>query len=194
LKPKQENAALIRFNDALTSVEDVLSWLAVAILIAITLIVSGDVVMRYLFNRPFSWAYDLISFYLMAALFYAAVSRTFSLNAHIGVDLIQRRLPLRLRLLCQLVVGLLATGFFAIVVLTNFKTSLEDFVAKTAVVGEIPWPSWVSTCIVVVGSTVISVRLVLYVVQNMLALFGSVVAIDQLNSLHGGNSEGARGE
>lgn len=76
-----------RFDRALTFVEDVLAWAAVAVLVTITVIVSADVVMRYLLNRPFSWAYDLISLYLMAALFYLAVSRTFSLNAHIGVDL-----------------------------------------------------------------------------------------------------------
>lgn len=39
---------------------------------AVMMIVVGDVFMRYTFNRPFSWAYDLIALYLMAGLFYFA--------------------------------------------------------------------------------------------------------------------------
>ncbi len=183
-----------RIDRALTLVEDILAWAAVAVLITITLIVSSDVIMRYLFNRPFSWAYDLISLYLMAAVFYLAVSRAFSLNAHIGVDLVQTRIPKPIRLFCQLIVGVLSLMLFLIVGWVNFRSSLEDFLLETATVGEIPWPTWISTAIVVLGCTVISLRMAFYSVQNLLAFLGNPVALEQLDAVRRAQGEGVHAE
>ena len=171
-----------RLDAALTLVEDVLAWASVAILAAVAAIVSADVLMRYLFNQPFSWAYDLISIYLMGALFYFALSRAFSLNAHIGVDIVQRRLPRAARFLCQSIVGLLSLLLFQLILWVNFRTSLGDFLSDAAVVGEIPWPTWISTAIVVLGCAVISLRMVLYVMQNAMALLGNPDMIAQLEA------------
>ena len=44
--------------------------LALVMLFAVMMIVAADVFMRYVFNAPFSWAYDLISLYLMAGAFF----------------------------------------------------------------------------------------------------------------------------
>ena len=183
-----------RFDHALTTLEDVLAWAAVAVLVTITVIVSADVVMRYALNRPFSWAYDLISLYLMAALFYLAVSRTFSLNAHIGVDLLQNRAPKTIRLLCQMSSGVLSLMLFLVIVWVNFGSSVEDFWSGASSVGEIPWPSWVSTAIVVVGCAVMSLRMAFYSVQNLLALFGHPLALSQLDALRRAHGEGMRAE
>lgn len=183
-----------RIDRALTLVKDVLAWAAVAVLVTITLIVSADVIMRYLFNRPLSWAYDLISLYLMAALFYLAVSRAFSLNAHIGVDLVQSRIPKPIRLFCQVIVGVLSLLLFLMIAWVNFRSSLEDFLLATATVGEIPWPTWVSTAIVVVGCTVISLRMAFYSVQNLLALLGNLVALKQMDAFRRAQGEGVHAE
>ena len=50
----------------LGAIEKIASTIAAVFMFAIMIIVFGDVIMRYAFNRPFSWAYDLISLYLMA--------------------------------------------------------------------------------------------------------------------------------
>ena len=55
---------------ALAAIEKVTSAIAAALMFAIMIIVFSDVVMRYVFNRPFSWAYDLISIYVMAGVFF----------------------------------------------------------------------------------------------------------------------------
>jgi TRAP-type C4-dicarboxylate transport system permease small subunit len=178
-----------RIDRVLTLVEDILAWAAVAVLVTITLIVSSDVIMRYLFNRPFIWAYDLISLYLMAALFYLAVSRAFSLNAHIGVDLVQNRLPVPVRLFCQLIVGVLSLMLFLMVGWANFGSSLDDFLQGTATVGEIPWPTWISTAIVVLGCMVISLRMAFYSAQSLLALLGNPVALEQLDAFRRAQGE-----
>ena len=70
-----------------SSVERVAGVVAAVALAAIMFIATGDVAMRYVFNKPFAWAYDLISLYLMVALFYLVVSGTYAHHAHVAVDI-----------------------------------------------------------------------------------------------------------
>ena len=66
---------------------------------AIMIIVFSDVVMRYAFNRPFSWAYDLISLYLMAGIFFLVLSEAYTSRAHVSVDILQQKFsPAMIRL------------------------------------------------------------------------------------------------
>ena len=76
---------------ALTAVERVTSTIAAVFMFAIMMIVFTDVVMRYVFNRPFSWAYDLISLYIMAGVFFLSLSGTYAVNGHISVDILLPR-------------------------------------------------------------------------------------------------------
>ena len=55
---------------AVGRIEKLASTIAAVFMFAIMMIVFSDVIMRYAFNRPFSWAYDLISLYLMAGVFF----------------------------------------------------------------------------------------------------------------------------
>ena len=50
---------------AVGRIEKIASTIAAVFMFAIMMIVFSDVIMRYGFNRPFAWAYDLISIYLM---------------------------------------------------------------------------------------------------------------------------------
>ena len=74
-------------------IEKVVSTIAAVFMFAIMIIVFSDVVMRYAFNRPFSWAYDLISLYLMAGVFFLILSEAYASHAHVSVDILQQKFP-----------------------------------------------------------------------------------------------------
>jgi Tripartite ATP-independent periplasmic transporters, DctQ component len=78
-------------QSALATIERVVTSIAVICLFAIMLIVVADVFMRYMVNRPFSFTYALVGLYLMAGLFYLALSDTFAIHAHISVDILVHR-------------------------------------------------------------------------------------------------------
>ena len=63
-----------QFDRILRVMERVCSGLAAAMLLAIMLIATLDVAMRYFLNSPLGWSYDLISLYLMAGMFFLAMS------------------------------------------------------------------------------------------------------------------------
>ena len=80
---------------ALATIEKAVSSIAAFFMFAIMIIVFSDVVMRYAFNRPFSWAYDLISLYLMAGIFFLILSEAYASHAHVSVDILQQTSALR---------------------------------------------------------------------------------------------------
>ena len=125
-------------------------------------VVSLDVVMRYLFNRPLGWTYDLISIYLMTALFYFVLSRTFAEGAHISVDIVEGRLPPVLRRLCHIVVDVLSAALFAEITWLVAGRTWDDYFAGSATSGEILWPTWLSEVLVPIGTALLTARLLLH--------------------------------
>jgi TRAP-type C4-dicarboxylate transport system permease small subunit len=169
---------MIRRLDLLTTaIETALASLAAVFMFAIMAIVVSDVFMRYVLNQPYSWSYDLISLYLMAALFYLSLSRAFGLNAHIGVDILQSRMSVRGRRLCQVPIGLAVSGLFAAIAWVCAGRTWDDWTQASVAAGAIPWPSWLSDILVPIGASLISLRALLHAVAHGAAIAGYPEAI-----------------
>ena len=153
-------------------IEWAFNLVASLVLALIMAIVASDVSMRYLFNRPYSWSYDLISIYLVAALFYGALSHSFRIDAHIAVDILQGRLPVPLRRLCQVVIGLLIFGLFGILSVLFWQRAVEDWTEGAIASGPIPWPSWAADMLVLLGAGLFAVRGLVHVAAHLCALLG----------------------
>lgn len=81
----------------------------------ITMIVTADVALRYLANRPLLFASETCEF-LLCLIVFAALPYTFQRGSHIRIDLITRMLPSKARY--RLRTATFGVGLFYIVVLT----------------------------------------------------------------------------
>ena len=86
-----------------------------------------------------AWSYDVVSLYLMPALFFLTLSRAHDVGAHIGVDIVQSRMPSQVRHLCQVIVGLLSAAFFLALAVFGGMRTFDEFTAGSTVVGEFAW-------------------------------------------------------
>ena len=173
-------------------VEGGFALVAGLIMFLIMAIVAADVAMRYLFNSPFAWSYDLISLYLMTALFYLALSRTFTEGAHISVDIAQYYMSHPVRHLCQVVYALLAAILFATIAWLGLERTLQDYETAAATAGAILWPSWLSDVFVPIGAGLLALRLVVHAAAHGVSL---AVGRDlvELPALAGSESSVAKG-
>jgi TRAP-type mannitol/chloroaromatic compound transport system permease small subunit len=78
------------------------AWL----ILVLTAIVTYDVVMRYLFRAPTTWAFD-VSYILYGTLFMMGGAYTLSQNRHVRGDMIYRLWPVRTQASLDLVLYLL---------------------------------------------------------------------------------------
>jgi TRAP-type C4-dicarboxylate transport system permease small subunit len=156
----------------LTAVEAALALVAAIVLFAIMAIVAADVGMRYVFNSPFGWSYDLISLYLVLAIFYFCLSRAFATHAHVGVDIVHYYVSSRTRRLFALVTCLVSAPLFAAIAIVCGRRALAAFLANDVLEGAIAWPSWGFVALAPIGTFVLTLRLVLNGIAHAVALFG----------------------
>lgn len=161
-----------------SGVEKAAGVIAAFVLAAIMLIATGDVAMRYLFNKPFAWAYDLISLYLMVALFYLVVSGTYAHHAHVAVDILHSYMSERVRRICEIVICGLSTALFALIAWVGFNRAVTAFVDGDVIAGATEWPSWLSVAFVPFGAGLLTLRLALHFLGHILSLFSATPLIE----------------
>jgi TRAP-type C4-dicarboxylate transport system permease small subunit len=160
-------------------VEKAVSTIAALFMFAIMMIVFTDVVMRYVFNRPFSWAYDLISLYLMAGVFFLILSEAYASHAHVSVDILQQKFSPAMIRVTEIVTCLVGITVFSLIAYLGFLRTVESFQANDVMAGGIPWPMWPSIGLVPFGAGLITLRLVLHLVAHVISLASgrSVIAL-----------------
>ncbi|ETR78281.1 C4-dicarboxylate ABC transporter permease [Afipia sp. P52-10] len=152
------------------AIEKIASTIAAIFMFAIMIIVFSDVVMRYGFNHPFSWAYDLIALYLMAGVFFLVLSGAFTNHAHVSVDILQQKLPPTAIRITELVTALVGIAVFSLIAYLGYLRAIESFQAGDVMAGAIPWPMWPSIALVPFGAGLLTLRLALHFVLHLISL------------------------
>ncbi|MEK0417674.1 MAG: hypothetical protein RI949_1680 [Pseudomonadota bacterium] len=147
-----------RFDKILRWMERLCSAVAALMLLTIMLVATLDVALRYFFNSPLGWSYDLISLYLMAGMFFFAMSDTLRAHGHIAVDLLHSHMTHRQRHAVE-VPGyfLVLLTFLAVTWLAAGKT-IDAYRGGDVIAGRFDWPTWISMSFVAVGFFVLSLR------------------------------------
>lgn len=163
-----------RIEPALAAIEDICGALAAIGLGAIMLIVASDVGLRYVFNRPWSWAYDVVSIYLTVAIFYLALSRTFREHGHISVDVARRYMSPRVKHSLDLLICVMSAVLFVLIAWITLRLTWSQYSGDDVISSVVDWPTWVSTVFVPVGTILIVVRLILTAVSHACFLVSGV--------------------
>lgn len=140
-------------------IENLCATAAGVALFLMMLITVLDVALRYIFNSPLEWSFDVISKYLMVAAFFLILSYTLRIDAHVGINLIVRRLSIRSRRILNVAGNMLSFVFFSIVFVAGTTVTWEAWVAHERPIGAISWPIWTSYVFVPLGVVVLMARI-----------------------------------
>lgn len=154
----------------LARVENALGWLAALAMIMMMIVVFCDVAMRYIFHSPLSWAYDLISLYLVAAVFYFSLSAAYSEGAHVNVDILQQSFPKAGIRLSEIVTTAVGTLIFALITWFGALKTVDAFTENDVLSGAISWPTWPANALVPLGCGLLTLRLALHFVGHIIDL------------------------
>jgi TRAP-type mannitol/chloroaromatic compound transport system permease small subunit len=137
---------------------------------AVMLLVSAEVVLRYFLGSPLGWPYDLISMYLMPAIFLLALSDTLREGHHVRVDLLYSRCSRRAQLVMSGIGYLLTAIVVSVIVATGTERFWDSLVSGDVIMTSVAWPTWGSAALVVVGFALLLLRLLYGVVAVVSAL------------------------
>lgn len=161
---------LVRAHKLLTGVEAIWSAATSVALYAVMIIVSVDVVLRYWFHRTLTWSYDLISMYLMTAIFLLALSRTLRENHHVRVDVLFGTAPPRVRHLLELICYTLTAVVMAGILYMGTMKAWTSYQAGDVVVTAYTWPTWVAAALIPLGVGLLVLRLLFGICSLVTAL------------------------
>lgn len=128
--------------------------------ILIMLIISYDGLSRYVLGAPLSWAFDVVTNYLMIGAAYFALSGTFQRGDHLRIDLLHSKMPPQLRAAVDIAGSLLGALLFAAIAYGAAMHAIEAFERKEFLPGVIMWPVWLSYVPIPIGAALLTLRLV----------------------------------
>ncbi|WP_299358596.1 TRAP transporter small permease [uncultured Paracoccus sp.] len=138
--------------------ETALVFLSGVSLAVIMVVVVADVTMRYALRSPLGWSYDLIGTYLMVCVFFFALSDTLHHHGHIAIDIFAPRLPRRF-IHVSLAIGYGASALLlAMIAWQAWYRTAAAWNANNLISATVPWPTWPSYFMVLVGSALITMR------------------------------------
>jgi TRAP-type C4-dicarboxylate transport system permease small subunit len=142
--------------DRITSA--IFSASAIVLLPLITLLITADAFLRYVFNAPISWAQDLAGLFLFV-LFCGGLTHSMAQNVHVRMDLVYDMLPARVRRLVDIASGGFAVLFSGMLAYQAIPSTLTAWRNNSMMpTGEIviwPFAAVGSACLLLFGIAVI---------------------------------------
>ena len=121
-----------------------------------------DVVLRYVFNRPFSGSLEITEF-AMSAIVFLGIAYCGWIGGHVAVDILERPLDdPRLRFI-PVILTLVSVVLFAAVA---WLTAVEALTSMQRVSNMMRWPHWPFQLTVAFGSAMYAIVLLLQVLQH----------------------------
>jgi TRAP-type C4-dicarboxylate transport system permease small subunit len=150
-----------RLRRVVDTIDNALMIVGCAMLFVLMLVVVADVTLRYLFNAPLQWSYEVISSYLMPGLFFFAASHTLKAHAHVSVDIVHNYVARRTRYVLEALTSTLAAPVFAYCAIVSAEHTWQDFQSSAASTSGLALPTWTISLMLPLGFGMLTVRLVL---------------------------------
>ena len=126
------------------------------LLAAMTLIIFGQVIARYVFNYSFVWALELVT-YLFAGLIFLGMAYGVRVGAHIGIDALVKSLGPRTSRVVGTLAAALCVAYAAIVLVGSVQ-----YVEKMRTIGilsqDLPIEQWIPRLVLPIGFLLLVIR------------------------------------
>jgi len=151
-----------------------LAAMGVICVVTMMVLTTGDVIARYVFNRPSMWTDEIVS-YLLIAIVFLGLAENLRQGSHIRIDVVTNLLPPRARLILEVVAY--AVGMvFAWVLIAGTWTRFDNFWTRH-IISDSPLmtPLWLAMVPVVVGAVVLGLAMVWGFIASLHALLTGAV-------------------
>lgn len=143
----------------LSKIEDILHLAGCLALVAVAVLINGDILLRLLFNEPVQIQFELTELYLMPALATLSLSRVFREGGHLSLDFMPRNLSGVLGTAVGTLRLLVPAAFFAAVTVMSGRFALEALTHGEVEYGVIDWPLGWAYSVIPLGCGVLVLRL-----------------------------------
>ena len=153
-----------------STIERLLAYVGGFCILAIALVVTVDVILRYLFHSPTSWSLEIIS-YLMVACIFFPLALTQTEDRQIKVDLLRSPFPQRLMPIVDVVVSVIALSFFILLTMKSLDMAIFSYQHHLVSSTVVRMPLFPSQIVITVGAFMLCIRLILQIYHHVVSLW-----------------------
>jgi C4-dicarboxylate transporter, DctQ subunit len=146
--------------------------------LAIVLLITYDVTMRYFFNEPQVFVDELASF-LEVLVIFGGAAYTFRAGGHVRVDLLTGRIRRPERAWLRVVTLLLGVVFLSIVVWVTAQSALTAY-RYGRVSAVMLYPLWMPMAVIPAGLTLMALAMLARLVRQIRATLGPQAGRDEV--------------
>lgn len=168
-----------RLRRVVDAIDTALLAVGCLMLFSLMMVVVADVSLRYVFNKPLAWSYEIISSYLMPGLFFMAASHTLKSNAHVCVDILHNYVGRKTRYVFEAISSVLAAPVFGLATVVSAQNTWQDLQLGAASSSGMELPTWTISLMLPLGFGMLTLRLVLHAIGYV----GTLVAGRDLKHL-----------
>jgi TRAP-type C4-dicarboxylate transport system permease small subunit len=147
--------------------------------LAIVLLITYDVTMRYFFNEPQVFVDELASF-LEVVVIFGGAAYTFRAGGHVRVDLLTSRLHPARRAGLRVVTLLFGVVFLSIVLWVTTQSAITAY-QYGRVSAVMLYPLWMPMAVIPAGLALLAVAMLLTLVRQVRVLLGPRSARDEVS-------------
>jgi C4-dicarboxylate transporter, DctQ subunit len=154
------------------------AFLGGVVTLAITLLISYDVLMRYFFDAPQLFVDELAS-YLQILIIFGGLAYTFVSGGHVRVDLLTSNISPVRRARLRVFTLLIGCALILIVTWVTLQTTLTafDYGRLSAVM---LYPLWLPMMFIPIGLALLAIAMIAALVRQVRRLFGPVAGRDEI--------------
>lgn len=168
-----EKSVLIKFLDTISALDEKLAETAGWVVVLMMLTISYDVAMRYIFNAPTTWSFE-VNRYMLIMVVFVGGAWTLPAGGHVSVDIAVDRVSLRKRQILDLVTSVMAFIYVLVFLVQSISFTWDAIAHNVKSTEYLAWPLWPIRSFLVLGGTLLLLEYVVRIIKIWAALTGLI--------------------
>jgi len=165
----REQTTLARIINTISTIDEKLAEAAGWVVVLMMLTISYDVIMRYLFDAPTTWSFEVNRYMLIMVVF---IGGGWSLpsGGHVSVDIFTENIPGKKKIVLDIVTSFMAGAYVLIFLIESSFFTWDAWEHNIRSTEYLAWPLWPIRIFLVIGAAMLFLEYVIRIIKNILAL------------------------
>lgn len=165
-KIKKTNFSINNIESTVSILEYILLNISMLSVASLLIIVSLDVISRYILRKPIHGGYEIAEI-LLVFIIYTAISYLQKTKGHIAIDIVTSRLPENIQVYFDIFGNII--GLFCSIIISwqTFIVALHSLNIQEISMSVVKIPLWPGKFIIAIGFSVLSLRLIIDILSSM---------------------------
>ncbi len=162
-----------KFMEIVSGFDEKMAVFAGWVIIIMMLTISYDVAMRYIFNAPTTWSFEINRYMLIMVVFFGG-PWTLPAGGHVAVDIFTENASEKNRALMEVITSIMAIVYMMMFFMESTAFTLDAWRGNIRSTEYLGWPLWPVRSFLMIGSFFLMLEFIFRLIRNTAILMGKI--------------------